>query len=185
MKSARFWVLMVLGDEEALDERLDCAALAATWESRGPGPWTPTHHGRLIEALNAGSGHQALLRLVGSTGPTGPVLQYLRGSAFDQEPSTECLRAGSVAYKWSPATTDASLGAAFQRLVDAACAAIRSVTLPHVVDHDGRPARRIRIGREASRWYLEAPWPRRRLCDMSTAATYRLRTEAGMRLERR
>jgi hypothetical protein len=167
---------MLPADEVALDEAIDSRALGAVWQSGGPGRWTPTNHGSMVEALDAGGGMQAFLRLMGPEGPTGALIQYLSGGRNWRAESNE-LRAGSIAYKWLPASTDPAEGIAFQSLADAAFRAARSVTKPHVVTHDGRPQRSIRIGAHASRWYLEHPWPDRVLRDMSTVATYRLRSE--------
>jgi hypothetical protein len=174
-RSRQSWVLMVRDDEEMLDEAIDCKTLGAIWESRGPGFWEPTYHESMIEALDAGGGTQAFLRLRRGDESVGPLFQYLSGRALRADAGQ--LRGGRVAYKWMPATTPADIGCAFQDLADAAMAAARSVTLPHVVTHVNKPVRGYRIGRSAEVWYLESPWPERQLCDMSTFATYRLGAE--------
>jgi hypothetical protein len=176
-KSSQLWVLMLPDDEVALDEAIDSGALGAVWESGGPGRWTPTCHESMVEALDAGGGTQAFLRLIGPEGPNGDAIQYLNGGRNRRAESNE-LRAGRVAFTWLPASTDPAEGIAFQSLADAALRAARTVTKPHVITHDGRPRRSIRIGAHAARWYLEHPWPDRVLRDMSTVATYRLRSEA-------
>jgi hypothetical protein len=175
-KSSQFWVLMLPADEVALDEAIDARALGAVWQSGGPGRWMPTDHESMVEALDAGGGTQAFLRLMGPDGPSGDAIQYLSGGSNRQIELNQ-LRAGRVAYTWLPASTDPAEGTGFQSLADAVFRAARSVTKPHVVTHDGRPRRSIRIGAHASRWYLERPWPERVLRDMSTIATYRLRSE--------
>jgi hypothetical protein len=173
-KSARLYVLTVREDEFALDEAIDCQSLRAVWQSGGPGRWTPTYHDSMVEALDAGGGSQAFLRLAGPNGATGPLVQYVSGRRH-KDPDE--LRAGCVAYLWLPASTETSLGVAFQALADATFAAARSVTKPHVITHDGRPVRSYRIGVHASRWYLERPWPDRVLRNEGTYATYRLKGE--------
>lgn len=174
-RSSQFWVLMTRADEVALDDAIDCRSLGAMWESNGPGLWTATHHESMVEALDAGGGTLAVLRLMGPYGPTGPVAQYLSGRSLATAANE--LRAGHVAYRWFPASTEPSLGQLFQTLADALFAGARRVTKPHVVTHDGRPVRGYRIGEHASRWYLESPWPTRILRHMSTSVTYRLRSE--------
>ncbi len=174
MPSKQFWVLMHRADEIALDEAIDCKALGAVWQSSGPGIWTPTDHESLVEALDAGVGLQAFLRGVGPKFPDGPVVQYYNGRG--QDASNE-LRAGRMAYKFFP-TSKGPSEADFQTLADAAFRAARSVTKPHVVTHDGKPVRGYRIGVHAREWYLEHPWPERVLRDMSTFATYRLKSES-------
>ncbi len=129
----------------------------------------------MVEALDAGGGTQAFLRLAGPDGPLGPLIQYSSGRRVQSEPNQ--LRSGEVAYIWEPGCTDLDLGVAFQSLADGMFRAARSVTKPHVTDHDGKPVRRLRIGVHAREWYLEHPWPNRVLRDMSTFATYRLRDE--------
>lgn len=168
---------MLPADEVALDNAIDSRALGAVWESRGPGRWTPTYHASLVEALAAGGGTQAFLRLVGPDGTFGAIVQYLSGQYRRARPNE--LRAGRVAYTYSPAAVDPVERIAFQSLADAVFGAARSVTKPHVVSHDGKPVRGYRIGAHASLWYLEHPWPDRILRDMSTLATYRLKAETG------
>jgi len=172
-KSSQFSVHMVRDDEVALDGAIDCRSFGALWESSGPGRWTPTYHESMLDALDAGGGVQAFLRLVGPDGPSGPIVQYLSGWRGDLSE----LRAGRVAYLWFPADTDPSEGAAFQSLADGFFRAIRTVTKPHVVTHEGKPVRGYRIGVHAIRWYMEHPWPERVLRDMASFATYRLSSE--------
>lgn len=176
-KSSQIGLFMSADDDVALDHEIDAERLGAVWESSVRYGTTPSRFSSLTDALGAGGGTQAFLRPVDWDATDRPAIQYWcgRSSAVGEGH----LRAGRVAYRWWPATTVPALGTAFQQLADEVVAAARRVTLPHVVDHDGRPVRRYRIGRDAAAWYLEDPWPGRELRDGSTFATYRLRSEFG------
>lgn len=173
-RSAGLNLFLVADDESDLDAAVDCHALSAYWETRGPGASPAVgHHTSLVEALGTTGAPGALLRISGASAAIGPVLDYRRRASDD--PSR--LRYSVLSYRWHPDEESRDVATAFERLVDQVFAAAREVTRPHIVDHDGRSIRSIRIGMAAEIWYLERPWPNRQLLDHSTVATYRVRAE--------
>ena len=148
---------MLRDDEVAFGDKLDAELQGtALWRAVAPGLEVGKQHRLLGEVLPADGGYARLTLARG-----GPLIQYNACRLRDEDGweaarhgANQCLASGELAYRWVPEESP-EFAEDFPALVDLVWKVMRQHTAPHVVDQDGKPYRRGRVGRATELQLLE------------------------------
>ena len=142
----------------------------AVWVSEPPRGGEPTAHLLLEDALAAGAGARAKLRLLQPDGTTISPSIYFDTSPISRTDGREVLadgrnvrvvdretmHAGWLAYVWTPGEDSDEEWPRFNELANLAWRHLNKTTTADLAYH-GKPRPNVRIGPAAKRWFQEDP----------------------------